>query len=42
MDSDAVVAILPCDHYYSPEREFSAALESAFVVAEARPESVVS
>jgi mannose-1-phosphate guanylyltransferase len=41
MDPDAVVAILPCDHYYSPESAFTAALESAFTVADARPESVV-
>lgn len=41
MDPDAVVAILPCDHYYSPERAFTVALESAFAVAETRSESVV-
>jgi mannose-1-phosphate guanylyltransferase len=27
MDPDAIVAILPCDHYYSPEPEFDAALD---------------
>jgi mannose-1-phosphate guanylyltransferase len=41
IDPDAVVAILPCDHHYSPEWAFTAALESAFATAEARPESVV-
>ncbi len=41
MDPDAVVAILPCDHHYSPERAFTAALESAFAIADARPQSVV-
>lgn len=40
-DPDAVVAILTCDHYYSPESAFTAALESAFTVADAGPESVV-
>jgi mannose-1-phosphate guanylyltransferase len=33
MDSDAVVAILPCDHYYSRENLFTASLESAFTIA---------
>jgi len=32
-DPDAVVSILPCDHYYSSESAFSAALESALVIA---------
>jgi mannose-1-phosphate guanylyltransferase len=41
MDRDAIVAILPCDHYYSSENMFTNALESAFAVAEARPQSVV-
>ena len=41
MDSDAVVAILSCDQHNSPDQEFSAALESGFVVAKTRPESVV-
>jgi mannose-1-phosphate guanylyltransferase len=40
-DQDAIVAILPCDHYYSPEPMFTAALDSAFAIAEAQPESVV-
>ena len=41
MDPDAIVAILPCDHYYSRESVFTAALESAFASADARPESIV-
>ena len=41
IDPDAIVAILPCDHYYSRENVFTAALESAFAIAEARRESVV-
>lgn len=41
MDPDAIVAILPCDHYYSRENVFTAALESAFAIAEARRESIV-
>ena len=40
-DSDEVVAILSCDQHNSPDQEFSAALESGFVVAKTRPESVV-
>jgi mannose-1-phosphate guanylyltransferase len=40
-DPDAIVAILPCDHYYSPESAFTAALESAFGIAEQRSRSVV-
>jgi mannose-1-phosphate guanylyltransferase len=40
-DPEAMVAILPCDHYYSPENAFTAALGSAFLAAEERPESVV-
>ena len=32
-DNGAMVAILPCDHHYSDERAFTAALESAFDVA---------
>ncbi|HEY6342416.1 MAG TPA: sugar phosphate nucleotidyltransferase [Bryobacteraceae bacterium] len=38
---EAIVAIFPCDHYYSPENAFTAALESAFLAAEERSESVV-
>jgi len=41
MEPDAIVAILPCDHYYSRENVFTAALESAFAIAEARPGSIV-
>ena len=40
-DPDAVVAILPCDHYYSRETIFTGALESAFGLAQARAECVV-
>ena len=40
-DPDAIVAFLPCDHYYSQESIFTGALESAFAIAEARLESVV-
>ena len=41
MDPDAVVAILPSDHYYSREDVFTAALESAFAIGEEGPESIV-
>lgn len=41
MDPDALVAILPCDHHYAPERKFTAALDSAFAIAETFSESVV-
>ena len=40
-DPDAIVAVLPSDHYYSRETAFTAALEAGFSVAEARPASVV-
>lgn len=40
-DPNAVVAILPCDHYYSREDAFTTALESAFAITAARPGSVV-
>lgn len=40
-DKDAIVAILPCDHHYSDEPAFTAALESAFDSAAQRPDSVV-
>jgi mannose-1-phosphate guanylyltransferase len=33
--------VLPCDYYYSPESAFTAALESAFEIAEQRLRSVV-
>jgi len=41
MDENALMAVLPSDHYYSDEACFSAALESAFEIAAERPESVV-
>jgi len=40
-DPEAIVAILPCDHHYLDERKFTAALESAFAIAEERGNSVV-
>jgi mannose-1-phosphate guanylyltransferase len=40
-DKDAVVAILPCDHHYSDEQTFTAALESAFDIAVQHSGSVV-
>ena len=40
-DPDAIVAILPCDHYYSDENAFARALNSAFETASFRPASVV-
>jgi mannose-1-phosphate guanylyltransferase len=40
-DPNAIVVILPCDHYYSPESAFTATLESAFAIAEQRLRSVV-
>ena len=40
MDPDAIVAILPSDHYYSRENVFTSAMESAFAIAEARPGSI--
>lgn len=41
IDQDATVAVLPCDHYYSDERGFTRALESAFEIARIRSQSVV-
>lgn len=41
MERDGLVAILPSDHSYSPESSFTATLESAFEIAQARPQSVV-
>lgn len=41
MEPDGLVAILPSDHSYSPEASFTATLESAFEIAQARPQSVV-
>ena len=40
-DPEAIVAILPSDHHYSDDREFTAALDSAFGVASENPGSVV-
>jgi mannose-1-phosphate guanylyltransferase len=40
-DEKAVVAVLPCDHHYSDEPSFTAALESAFDSAALHPDSVV-
>jgi mannose-1-phosphate guanylyltransferase len=40
-DRDAVVSVLPSDHYYSSESAFTAALESAMDIAEQRDDSVV-
>jgi len=40
-DRDAMVAILPCDHHYSDEQVFTAALESAFRTASRHLGSVV-
>jgi mannose-1-phosphate guanylyltransferase len=40
-DSDAIVSILPSDHYYSTESGFTATLESAMEIAEQRAGSVV-
>jgi len=41
MDENALMAVLPSDHYYSDEACFTAGLESAFEIAANRPESVV-
>jgi mannose-1-phosphate guanylyltransferase len=40
-DHEAIVAILPCDHHYSDELLFTAALEYAFDIAAKHPGSVV-
>lgn len=40
-DEEAMVAILPCDHHYSDEQTFTAALDSAFDLAAQRTDSVV-
>jgi mannose-1-phosphate guanylyltransferase len=40
-DKEAIVAILPCDHHYSDEQTFTAALESAFDIAAQHTGSVV-
>lgn len=41
IDKDAIVAILPSDHYYADERAFNKTLDSAFRVAARYPRSVV-
>lgn len=41
IDQDAIIAILPCDHYYSDETAFTQALESAFQIARTHSQSVV-
>lgn len=41
MDPNAIVAILPSDHYYFPESGFAAALDSAFNIAEEHSRSVL-
>ena len=40
-DPDALVAILPSDHYYSDEAAFTSSLESAFGLARTNRESIV-
>jgi mannose-1-phosphate guanylyltransferase len=40
-DVDAVVAFVPCDHYYADDEAFGQALRSAFLGAEQYPDSVV-
>ncbi len=40
-DPDALVAILPSDHYYSDEAAFNASLESAFGMARNHRDSIV-
>jgi hypothetical protein len=40
-DSDAIVSILPSDHYYSREDAFTATLGQAFDIAEQRTDSIV-
>ncbi|HEU0121511.1 MAG TPA: sugar phosphate nucleotidyltransferase [Bryobacteraceae bacterium] len=41
MDPHAIVAVLPCDHYYSSESQFTTALDSAFSIAQARSGAIV-
>ena len=41
LDAEALVAILPSDHYYSDEQSFASALESAFETAALQKNSVV-
>lgn len=40
-ERDAIVAVLPSDHYYSDESAFTESLEAAFQIAQRNPESVV-
>ena len=40
-DPDAVVSILPSDHYFWPETGFTSGLEKALKIAEQRPDSIV-
>ena len=40
-DPDAIVSILPSDHYYSPEAVFKTALESSFKIAGVYPGAVI-
>jgi len=40
-DPNAIVVILPCDHYYSPESAFTAALELAFEIGTQQSRSVL-
>jgi mannose-1-phosphate guanylyltransferase len=40
-DSEAIVAILPCDHHYSDDRAFAVVLDSAFQLAAANTDRVV-
>jgi len=40
-DKEAIVAILPCDHHYSDEQVFTAALESGYDIAAQHTNSVV-
>ena len=41
LDAQALVAILPCDHHYSDEHAFAAALDCAFETAAERTDTVV-
>jgi mannose-1-phosphate guanylyltransferase len=42
MDANALVSILPSDHYYADENAFEAALDSSFDLAAKHPDSVVA
>jgi hypothetical protein len=41
IDQNAIVAILPSDHYYSDESAFTEALESAFTMSAVRSQSAI-